>query len=125
MKICARWLDLLTPGLSDELDQDQRREFLAHLQGCSVCRRAAVEADPTLVFSLLPAEDVESAEIEDIQHTVQAVRRLRSLEASWTKRSRRGLVLGALAAIILLAFVLIPRRPEATDTAGVPFAGAV
>lgn len=125
MKVCARWLDLLTPGRSDELDQDQRREFLAHLQGCAACRRTAVEADPTLVFSLLPPADVESAEIEDIQHTVQTLRRLRSLEASWSKRSRRGLVLGALAAMILMAFVLIPRRPEATDSAGVPFAGAV
>jgi len=123
--ICARWQDLLRPGRVDELDQDRRQQFLSHLQGCSSCRRAAAEADPTVVFSLLPAEKVEEREVEEIRRTVQAMRRVRALEVSWSQRARRGLVVGGFAALVLMAVMLTPQRPEQMSPPEVPFAGAV
>lgn len=119
---CARWRDLLLDESVDELAEAQRDEFLLHLQVCSSCRRAAAEADPTVVFSLLPEERIEEGEVEEIRRTVQAMRRVRALEASW---SRRGLAAGAFAAMVMLAIVLIPERPLRQSPEEVPFAGAV
>ena len=75
-----------------------------------------------MVFSLLPEERIEKGEIEEIRRTVQAMRRVRAMEASW---SRRGLAVGAFAAMVLMAIVLIPERSERQNPAEVPFAGAV
>lgn len=119
---CARWRDLLRAESVDELAGSRREEYLIHLQGCPSCRRAAAEADPTVVFSLLPEEKIEEGEIEEIRRTVQAMRRVRAMEASW---SRRGLAVGALAAMVLMAIVLIPMRSERQTPEEVPFAGAV
>lgn len=119
---CARWRDLLLAESVDELAEVQRQEYLAHLQGCPSCRRAAAEADPTVVFSLLPEEKTDEGEIEEIRRTVQAMRRVRAMEASWP---RRGLLVGAFAAMVLMAIVLIPERSERQNPAEIPFAGAV
>lgn len=119
---CCLWRDLQLVASVDELAEAQREEFLLHLQGCSSCRRAATEADPTVIFSLLPAERIDEREVEEIRRTVQAMRRVRALEASW---SRRGLAAGAFAAMVLLAIVLIPERPLQQSHEEVPFAGAV
>lgn len=119
---CDRWQAQLDGHAVDEMAEAQRREYLFHLQECASCRRTAAEADPTLLFSLLPEEKIEEEEVEEIRRTVQAVRRVRALEASW---SRRGLAAAGLAAMVLIAVVLIPQRPQPQLAEEVPFAGAV
>lgn len=122
---CATWRDLLMLSGVDELDPDKRLEFLSHLQGCTACRRAAAEADPTIVFSLLPQEAPENDEVEEIRRTVQTMRRVRAMESSWSPRVRQGLAMGAFAALVLAAVVGMPRQQEQTTFSGVPFAGAL
>ena len=122
---CSPWRSLLSERSIDELAPSRRQEFLQHLQGCPTCRRAAAEADPTVVFSLLPSETVEAVEVEEIRKTVGAVRRVREIEASWGRRARRGMAVGAMAALVVLAVVLIPRDREQEGETDVPFAGAV
>ena len=122
---CAHWRDLLSVESIDQMAAARRAEFLIHLQGCTSCRRAAAEADPTVVFSLLPEEKIEEGEIEEIRRTVQTMRRVRALEASWSQRARQGVAVGAFAALILLAVLLLPEQPDSRRPQEVPFAGAV
>lgn len=122
---CDRWRELLPFESVDDMGQARRRDFLSHLRACSSCRRMATETDPTLAFSLLQPERVEEGEVEEIRHTVQAMRRVRALEASWSQRARQGLAAGAFAALVLIGVLLVPQRPEPQSPAGVPFAGAV
>lgn len=122
---CAQWRDLLSVEKIDRLSADRRERFLIHLQECTSCRRAAATADPTVVFSLLPEEPVEKQEIEEIRRTVQTMRRVRALEASWSRRARQGLAVGAFAAAALLVVFLLPDRPDTSSPNEVPFAGAV
>jgi hypothetical protein len=97
-------------------------EAMAHLDGCNLCRRQALAADPTLVFrrmaavpaaAMTPAE--ERSEADAVRAAVTAMRaasRLDSLEArprtssGWKRWST-----GALAAVLALAAVIVPSRP--------------
>lgn len=75
------------------------REGLAHLdQGCTLCRRAALAADPTLVFRRLavvpaPAPAQEASEADAMRRAVAAMRAASRVEAS----ERRGRPLGSLS----------------------------
>lgn len=119
---CERWRDRLTQLSLDEMSESSREEYLRHLEGCLPCRRAAAANDPTVVFSLLPGEGVEDQEVEEIQRTVRALRRVREVGPSG---SRRGLLIGALAAMILVAVILTPQASRPPAPREVPFAGAV
>jgi hypothetical protein len=64
------------------------QEALAHLdRGCAQCRRAAVAADPTLVFRRLavapaPAPAQEASDVEAMRRAVAAMRAASRVEAS-------------------------------------------
>ncbi len=120
---CHRWQELLSVESVDEMDGARKRDFLAHLQVCPSCRQMAAESDPTLVFSLLPAERVEEREVEEIRRSVQTLRRVRALEASWSRRNRWSLAAVSFAALLVVAVLLIPQSSSGPQE--VPFAGAV
>jgi hypothetical protein len=77
------------------------QEALAHLdRGCTLCRRAALAADPTLIFRRLaalperaaPAPAQEASEADAMRRAVAAMRAGSRVEAS----ERRGRPLGSL-----------------------------
>ncbi|HZF10181.1 MAG TPA: hypothetical protein VFE33_15440 [Thermoanaerobaculia bacterium] len=91
-------------------------EALAHLDGCPDCRRAALEADPTLLFRRLPAlpppvldlaPAALAAEVESIRLAVAGMRTARRLapppERSLLRRSRHW---GAAAGLAIAALSL-------------------
>lgn len=105
---------------------------LAHFDGgCPLCRKAALKADPTLVFRRLPpvpaanmTETEERAEVEAVRQAVAAMRTARRL-GSQTRKS--GAFAGwrrwSAAAVLALAALVIPSggarqaRPSADQAA--------
>jgi len=102
-------------------------EALAHLDGgCSLCRRRALAADPTLVFRRLAAvpavtmtDAEERSEADAVRAAVAAMRaasRLDSLEARpRTSSVWKGWSTGALAAALALAALVFPSGPSGYD----------
>jgi hypothetical protein len=103
-------------------------EALAHFDSCSVCRRQALAADPTLVFRRMPVvEPTPAQELDEVAAVRQAVAAMRTASrldarprsASIFLGSRRGWKRWAAAAVLALASlslgqdpVAIPKPPE-------------
>jgi anti-sigma factor RsiW len=90
-------LRALIDGL--DLKQAERRELLAHLEGCAACRARIAAADPSLLFSVLALEPVPSdvlAQVSRRAATAISVERQRSAR-------RRGRLWRGAAASILVA----------------------
>lgn len=88
-------------------------EAVAHMDGCEACRRAALAADPTLVFRRLPAPAVDAADADAMRRAVASLRRANRVspvdaaagvgESSLSDRLRRlPAALRHLAATLLL-----------------------
>lgn len=107
------------------MKREERRRYLSHLRDCRECRQEAARKDPTIVFSLLPTEEVTDEEIREVRQTVQAMRRMRTLESVARSKHPSRLVVGAIAAMLLIAVLLIPQRRLPGESEEVPFAGAV
>jgi hypothetical protein len=90
-------------------------EAVAHLDACPRCRRAAVTADPLLVFRRLPAvelpEGEERAEAEAMCQAVAAMRTARRLES---RRSFAGWRRWAAAAVLAAASLAVGRDRSPT-----------
>ncbi len=104
-----------------------------HFDGCTLCRREALAADPLLVFRRLPAADLspaeEQAEIEGVRQAVAAMRKAERLEGRWSgARWRRWAAAAALAVAALTAAgrdkAPVPRQ-HAVRPAAAPMAAAV
>jgi hypothetical protein len=109
-------------------------EALAHLDGCQLCRRQALAADPTLVFRRLAAvpavmtDDQERAEADAVRQAVAAMRaasRLDSLEPR--QRGSAGWRRWPMAAALVLVALSAPsnhsspgRRVAAAALEGFP-----
>jgi hypothetical protein len=100
-------------------------EALTHLDGCGLCRRQALAADPTLVFRRLTAvpavtmtESEERSEADAVRAAVAAMRaasRLDSLEAHpRTSSGSSGWRRAAMAAVLALALVAGPAGHDRT-----------
>ena len=122
---CRQWRDRVPLVSVDEMGRETRRQYLAHLRDCRECRRDAAREDPTIVFSLLPAAEVSDDEIAAVRQTVETLRRARALEGLAGSKVPRRLILGAMAATLLIAVTLIPQPRSPERSASVPFAGAV
>jgi len=113
MKSSCRYLtDRAIHGLSVEsladLDFDKRQGLVEHLRTCSSCRRAAVEENPTVVFSLLEAASIGRDEIAEIQASVRTLRRSRAIESAEGIRPRGGKKTTMVAASLVFALSLLP-----------------
>lgn len=51
------------------------RDAVTHMESCEPCRRAALAADPTLVFRRLPAPAVDGTDADAMRRAVAALRR--------------------------------------------------
>ena len=115
----------LRPGFLDVEGAVERRALVAHLRGCRSCRELAVTVEPTVIFCLGPEEATGDSEVEEIRNTVQAMRRIRALESSWAGTSGRGLALGLLAALLVVAVLVLPAPGRNGEEETVPFADAL
>jgi hypothetical protein len=88
--------------LNDTLDPGLRDSFREHLQSCRQCRAAAVEAEPSLVFSALPAEAADVDRVENLTQAVLGQIRQERLEQRMRPPRRRWF---AAAAAVMLAVV--------------------
>lgn len=114
---CPNWSALAAHRNSPQgVEPEGWTEALAHFDSCSVCRRQALSADPTLVFRRMPVvEPTPAQEMDEVAAVRQAVAAMRTasrLEALET-RPRRGSFSGwkrwAAAAVLALASLSLGR----------------
>jgi hypothetical protein len=90
-------------------------EALAHLDGCPDCRRAALAADPTLLFQRLRSaptpETQETPETPEIIAMRQAVAALRAARRIEPPRERAGWKHWAAAAVLATAALSLGSAP--------------
>ncbi len=124
---CPDWLALAAERERDPgTDPAGWAAACAHLELCPACRRAAVAADPLLLFQRLEAPRADAAEVVRMQQAVAAL----VGAARVARRGRRGGGLGrvaAAAAVALLALAVQsgprPAPPRAgSDLAALAFA---
>ena len=124
---CPSWKELTTRD--EPRETAAWSEALEHFDSnCPACRRAALAADPTLVFRRLPSLEMsaaqEASEVDSIVRAVAAMRTASRAEAS-ERRPHAGVwKRWAAAAVLAGASLSIPadRSVERTDPA---FRGAV
>jgi hypothetical protein len=91
-------------------------EVLDHLDGCPDCRRAALAADPTLLFRRLPAlrlnEQEVTGEVAEIQRAVAAMRTASRMEPRGGRRRGKGVSRWAAAAALAIAALSLGSSPE-------------
>lgn len=122
---CPDWTALTAhrhDGSIGGVEPEGWSEALAHFDaGCSLCRKAALKSDPTLVFRRLaevPAvrmtEAQERAEVESVRHAVAAMRaasRLGSVRKRKGAGWKRWSAAAALAMMVLTVPSDNPRQP--------------
>lgn len=57
-------------------------DAVAHMESCEPCRRAALAADPTLVFRRLPAAATDAADADAMRRAVASLRRASRVAAA-------------------------------------------
>lgn len=109
---CPSW-KALSAGQDGSRESAEWSEALEHFDGnCPDCRRAALAADPTLVFRRLPRLEMsaaqEAAEVDAVLHAVTAMRTASRIEASERQSHAGGWKRWAAAAILVGASLSIP-----------------
>ena len=101
-----------------ETEPEGWTDALAHFDSCSVCRRQALVADPTLVFRRMPVPeltpDQERDEVAAVRQAVAALRtasRLDALETRPRPVSFSGWKRWAAAAILAVASLSLGKDP--------------
>lgn len=106
---CPNWKGLTAWRRErDGVEPAGYREALAHLDaGCTLCRRQALAADPTLMFRAVPVMEIPEAhevdEVEAMRQAVAAMRTASRMEALETRRTRQGWWKWASAAMLAVA----------------------
>ena len=114
MTTCQYLVEQANEGVSvlllTDLDRERRGELVEHLRSCSSCRRAAVDEDPTLVFSLLEPEPVDRGQIVEIQASVRTLRRSMAVE----KGNRSGPIEAGKAVLVAASLLFALALLQAT-----------
>jgi hypothetical protein len=109
---CARTrtVDWATLALATPTAESLRDELRPHLRVCAPCRRAALAADPSLLFCALPEAEITPLDVREMQQRIAGARRLLDGEGSrgtaamrplWSRYGGR-----AAAALLLPALAL-------------------
>ncbi len=121
---CSVWTSAVPVGtMFDDLPFEDRGPILEHIRHCRPCRESALSSDSSLMFDSLPPIEVAESGIEQIRLSVRTLRRARELESAlsigrWARR------VAAVAALLLVALLLDPKRPDQVAEES-PFAGAL
>lgn len=113
---CPDWTSLAAHRVGKGAEPEGWSEALAHFDGCQLCRKQALKADPTLVFRRLPpvssaamTEAQEQAEVESVRQAVAAMRAASRLDSREGRRSTSsGWKRWAAAAALAVAALTIP-----------------
>lgn len=127
---CPNWTSLAAHRHGGDSEPEGWSEALAHFDGCQLCRKQALKADPTLVFRRLPPVSSaamtaaqEQAEVESVRQAVAAMRAASRLDPREARRSTSsGWKRWAAAAALALAALTLPshesREPQDVREAG-------
>jgi hypothetical protein len=109
---CPDW-SALAARRQHEGSELEWTEAVEHFDGCTLCRRDAVAADPLLVFRRLPVVEMtpaeESSEVAAMRQAVAAMRTGKRLEA---RRSFAGWRRWAAAAVLAVVSLGVSRDRE-------------
>ena len=114
MNPCPDWSALVAHRFTREgAEPLDWRACVQHAETCADCRRAALAADPTLVFARLAEDDAAAIDIAAMRHAVGTLRRAHGV----APRRRRERVAGAswrlaAAAVLPLLAMLLPSGPQ-------------
>ncbi len=117
---CGRFEELLPRYLSEDLPEDERREWRGHLLECAGCRVRALEREPVLLFVLASRADRPEEKIRACTEQVVASIRRERLEGRIRARRRPWLAAAAAAVIAVgggLAFHEMDHRQAAAPQA--------
>jgi hypothetical protein len=111
------------PARLTESSGAERLAMLTHVRGCSACRRAVVERDPSQLFGLLALAPLPSAVLDDLSREVarragidrQPVGALYET-ATWPRRTAAAAV---LTLTLLSGYATLRERPQAQLPAAV------
>ena len=104
---CPDWRRLAAARDASPDDPQGWEEALVHLESCAPCRRAAVEADPTLIFRRLPALAVGADEVEAMRLRVSALRGARAVAGPAGRLLPRRLAWQPVAAAAALVVTML------------------
>ena len=113
---CPDWTSLAAHRHGGDSEPEGWSEALAHFDGCQLCRKQALKADPTLVFRRLPPVSSaamtaaqEQAEVESVRQAVAAMRAASRLDPREARRSTSSnWKRWAAAAALALAALTLP-----------------
>lgn len=113
---CPNWTSLAAHRLSGAPEPEGWSDALAHFDGCQLCRKQALKADPTLIFRRLPpvssaamTEAQEQAEVDSVRQAVAAMRAASRLDSREGRRSTSsGWKRWAAAAALAVAALAMP-----------------
>ena len=116
MMSCPNWTSLAAHRHGGGSEPEGWSEALAHFDGCRLCRKQALKADPTLVFRRLPPVSSaamtaaqEQAEVESVRQAVAAMRAASRLDPREARRSTSSnWKRWAAAAALALAALTLP-----------------
>jgi hypothetical protein len=114
MKPCPDWTALVAHRFERGGEEPPGwRELLEHAETCADCRRAALAADPTLVFARLAEEDSAVVDIAAMRRAVETLRRAQETSPGRARHRRAGARWRlAAAAVLPLLAVLLPAAPR-------------
>lgn len=120
---CPNWTSLAAHRHGADSEPEGWSEALAHFDGCQLCRKQAIKADPTLVFRRLPPVSSaamtaaqEQAEVESVRQAVAAMRAASRLDSREGRRSTSsGWKRWAAAAVLALAALAMPWHGSRED----------
>ena len=112
---CERVRTKLPDYARESLSDASGRDVREHLRVCAECRVEAARLDPTLLFAAIPAEPVDSAEVDSVVAAVrgaidwrEAERRVAPASSESVARSRRRTGRVAAAAAVFLLTLAVP-----------------
>lgn len=113
MNRCPDWSALVDHRFTREgVEPPDWRAWVQHAETCADCRRAALAADPTLVFARLAEDDSSAVDVDAMRRAVGTLRRARGV-APRPARERAAAASWRLAAaaVLPLLAVLLPSAP--------------
>ncbi|UJA18869.1 anti-sigma factor [Thermoleophilia bacterium SCSIO 60948] len=114
----------LTAYLLGELDDERRREFEAHLEGCAACRADVAELEPTIEHGRAALPGTGGAPSDIAESTLARIdprSRRTTARASGSRRTSMLAIAGVLAALLIAAiFVIVGggEKEEPSEDAG-------
>ncbi|MCG6961792.1 MAG: zf-HC2 domain-containing protein [Acidobacteria bacterium] len=125
---CERFEELIDAYLTENIDEELRRRWRAHLAACQQCRSSALEREPMLLLASAPQREASPFEVAACARGVRALIHQRRLTHRLHRRAYRWLAAAAVVVVLLSGGMMLrslhvagtPPRTAATDQAQEP-----